>query len=125
MALKLKVVSIDGDVVRVAADGDVVVAGTPAESVNPLAGLLGARWWAQKVIVDFSGTTYIDSAGIGWLIGSAKQFRKDGGVMVLHSLSPRVRQMLDMLKIGLMVPIAANAAAAVEIATKPAAQGDK
>jgi hypothetical protein len=33
--------------------------------------------------------------------------------------------MLDLLKIGMMIPIASNAAAAVELATKPAVQGDK
>ena len=59
--------------------------------------------------------TYLDSSAIGWLITSQKAFRAAGGYIVLHSLQPRVKQVLAMLRFERVVPLADNAEAAREM----------
>ena len=91
---------------------------------NPLERILGQNWASFRVILDMRQTTYIDSSAIGWLIGSHKSFKTQGGTMVLHDVPQTIKQMLDLLHVGKVVPIAANAQAARELAiAAPAAEG--
>jgi len=54
----------------------------------------------------------MDSTAIAWLISTTKQFRTAGGSIAIHSVVPRARQMLDILKIGKIIPIVSNEPAA-------------
>ena len=119
--MKLSVTSIANGLVRVAAEGEITVRDFQAEARDPLAVLLGDKWPTQKVIVDMSGVTFVDSSAVGWLITWRRQFERGGGMIVLHSVQPRVRQVLDMLKVGRVVPLVAGEAAAVSLATPPSA----
>jgi len=119
--MKLSVTSIANGLVRVAAEGEITVRDFQAEARDPLAVLLGDKWPTQKVIVDMSGVTFVDSSAVGWLITWRRQFERGGGMIVLHSVQPRVRQVLDMLKVGRVVPLVASEAAAVSLATPPSA----
>src|SRR5206468_9054319 len=82
MGVKLTPVSDDGAEARLTADGDVRLAGSAA-GVNPFAEALGPAWAGRKVLIDFGRATFIDSAAIGWLMASAREFRKGGGIAVL------------------------------------------
>jgi anti-anti-sigma factor len=105
----LSLVSIDRDgCVRLASNGSITATGAHFLDKNPLEALLGVTWFSNRVIVDFSRTDFIDSAAIGWLIGSAREFRLRGGRIAVHSVTPRVRQMLNLLKIGQLVPLLAD-----------------
>src|SRR5215212_1490096 len=108
--MKLKLVSIEKDgTVRVAADGNITTAdfhGTSGK--NPLEAILGATWFSNRVLLNLEQTDYIDSSAIGWLIGSHKAFKEGGGTLVVHSVQPSVRQILDLLKIERVVPICAD-----------------
>ena len=119
--MKLSVTSIANGLVRVAAEGEITVRDFQAEARDPLAVLLGDKWPTQKVIVDMSGVTFVDSSSVGWLITWRRQFERGGGMIALHSVQPRVRQVLDMLKVGRVVPLVASEAAAVSLATPPSA----
>ncbi len=72
-------------------------------------------------MLDFSKVQFIDSSAIGWLIQSAREFKARGGGLVVHSIVPRVRQMFDMLKIGFIVPLVIDEAAAREQFLAPVA----
>lgn len=98
------------EVVEVAAQGDSAFT-TPAPGAHvQFDTLLGADWNSRRVLLNMERAAYIDSACIGWLIASQKNFRANGGEMVLHSVQPAVRNVLELLKIGRVVPIAADAA---------------
>lgn len=119
----LSLVSIDPDgCIRVAANGSVTSAGAHFLGKNPLESLLGVTWFSNRVLIDLSKTDFIDSAAIGWLIGSAREFRQRGGRMAVHSVTPRVKQMLNLLKIGQLVPLLPDEAAARRFANEGAAQ---
>ena len=81
----------------------------------PFEGFLGAGWASQRVLVDMERVDYLDSAAVGWLIASQKAFHAAGGKLVLYSLQPRIRQLLTMLKLERIVPLAEDLAAAKQV----------
>ena len=114
--VKLNMVSIDRDgVIRVAAEGAITFDWVLGEK-NPLATLLGQTWSSNRVILSLEKTHYIDSAAIGWLISTVKEFKANNGAFVIHSVRPHVRQVLDLLKVGKAVAIASDENAARKLA---------
>ena len=120
--LSLASIEKDGSI-RVAAGSDITGLNASAGGVNPLERLLGPGWAGYRVLLDLGRTTFIDSAGIGWLLSSQKQFRMKGGSLVVHSVGPRVRQILDLLRVGKAVPLAADETAARAMLAAAAADG--
>ena len=52
------------------------------------------------VVVDFSGTKFIDSVGLGCLVSLLKRAASnDGAKVVLCSLSPQVMQIFEMTRL--------------------------
>ncbi|HEX8523887.1 MAG TPA: STAS domain-containing protein [Tepidisphaeraceae bacterium] len=108
--------SIDKDgIIRVAVDGAITYEGVLGEK-NPLATLLGETWSSNRVILSLDKTQFIDSAAIGWMISTQKEFKSHGGKFIVHSIRPPVRNVLDLLKVGKVVSIAANEQAARALA---------
>ncbi len=50
----------------------------------------------NKIIVDFSHTEYIASAGLRVLLSAAKSLQKSGGQMVLFSMKPYVYEVFEI-----------------------------
>ena len=114
--LKLSLVSIDRDgIIRVAVEGAITYEGVLGET-NPLATLLGETWSSNRVILNLEKTHFIDSAAIGWLISTHKEFKSKGGILVVHSIRPQILQILGLLKVGQVVPFAENEQAARKLA---------
>ena len=114
--LRLALLSIDNHgLIHARAEGTITAHDFPAGRVDPLEALLGANWKAGRVVIDFSSVRYVDSSAVGWLIGAQRAFREGGGRMVLFGVQPVVRQIFDVLKVGRVVPIAENVAAAREL----------
>src|SRR4051812_21238123 len=112
--MKLPLVSIEKNgIVRVAAEGNITTQDFQSpDNKNPLEKLLGVTWFTNKVMMNLDRTDYIDSSAIGWLIGSQRAFKEGGGMLVVHSIQPSVRQILDLLKIGKVVPLVPDEAEA-------------
>jgi anti-anti-sigma factor len=51
---------------------------------------------ARKIIVDFSQTEYVASAGLRVLLSAAKSLQKSGGQIVLFSMNPRVYEVFEI-----------------------------
>lgn len=113
---KLRLVAIEPDgLVHAAAEGDLAGADARAAGVNGFESLLGANWRAGRVMVDLGRCTLIDSAAIGWLVESNKQFKNAGGKLVLYGLPSRVRQVMELLKLQRLLHLAASETAARSI----------
>ena len=121
MNLTLQGIEKDG-LVKVATDGNITSADAPAGGANPLQKVLGPTWNTMSVLMDMEATSYIDSSAIGWLIGTSKQLKAGGGSLVLYGVQPPVRQVLDLLKVGKVVPIVSDEAEARAV-TGPSAGG--
>lgn len=63
-------------------------------ATDPLADLLGPDGFKRKVLLDLDRVDYIDSSGIGWLVGSHRRFNEGGGQLVLCNVPPVVDQVL-------------------------------
>jgi len=111
--MKLTLLSIEKDgTIRVATDGNITTSDFGAGGKDPLEALLGATWFTTKVLMNMEKTDYIDSSAIGWLIGCHKKFKDGGGALIVHSVQPSVKQILDVLKIGRVVPLVKDEAEA-------------
>lgn len=109
--IPLTLLSDDGGVVHVRADGPIGQARYAAEG-NPLEALLGPGAFAHTVLLDLGPVDYIDSGGISWLIVNHKRCQGAGGMLVLHSLAPRVRQVLACCRLETVLHLSADEAAA-------------
>lgn len=54
---------------------------------------------SRKLILDLSGVPYIDSAGIGALVGAYVNHQKDGRSLALVGVSKRVRDALQVTRV--------------------------
>ena len=116
--VNLSLVAIEKEgLVKLAASGSITAENFDPTGKNPLERLLGENWSTFRVILDMRSTTYIDSSAIGWLIGSHKAFKSGGGAMVIHDVPVNIRQMLELLHVDKVIPIAPNAQAARGIVT--------
>jgi len=100
---------------RLKCEGDVTMAkmlGKP----DPLLELLGSGGFTGCVLLDLEKAPFVDSHGIGWLIRAHKHFLDAGGVLVLHSVPPKVVQTLAFLKLDKVFHLAADEEAARRLA---------
>ena len=51
---------------------------------------------AKCLMVDLSGTEYMDSTGLGTLVGLHKRLRESGGQVVIAGAQPRVKRIFDI-----------------------------
>ena len=50
----------------------------------------------NKLVIDFKGVDFIDSSGIGFVIGRYKVIRKQNGVIEIVNASKKVRKILKL-----------------------------
>jgi anti-anti-sigma factor len=100
----MRIASIEPNVVRMTIEGDFQPP-TVDEQAQGLAGMLGATWAAQRVLIDFSGVRMAGSAAIGWLLTLQRQFKQAGGKLALHSMRPDVARSFKLLKVDSVLNI--------------------
>jgi anti-anti-sigma factor len=125
MRMQLKLLSSDTDIldekaiIRVACEGQISHDEfDPAK--DPMRQVLGPLIFSRKVLLNLEKTTYINSSGISWLIICHKHFVQAKGQLILYSIPPMVFQVMQMVRLPLVVPIAIDEAAALALA-----RGDK
>lgn len=59
----------------------------------------------NKIVIDFKKIDFIDSSGIGFVIGRYKNIRKRNGVIEIINANKKVRKILDMSGIGKIINI--------------------
>src|SRR5215469_15868804 len=94
--MKLAVESSDDAVTHVACLDDVTLYDLRAGE-DPLEQVLGKDCYGRKVVLSLQKSSFIDSAGIGWLVMCHKRFREAGGCLVLHSIPPMVDHVFRLL----------------------------
>ncbi len=61
-----------------------------------------------KIVVDFSGLTYISSAGLGVFMAYIENMRNNGGDIKLCSMSDKIFNIFDMLGFPVLFNITKN-----------------
>ena len=62
------------------------------------------RYMPKRVVFDFDSVTFMDSAGIGMVIGRYKQTAMLGGKMALANLTESVRKIFEMSGVLRLIP---------------------
>jgi anti-sigma B factor antagonist len=60
----------------------------------------------RRVVLDVGGSTFIDSTGLGVLVGALKRLRQQGGDMVLRSPSPGTARLFEITGVDKLFDIA-------------------
>ncbi len=63
------------------------------------------RFMPRKVIFDFSNVSFMDSAGIGMILGRYKMMKMLGGSLEMENVSPSVKKIFDMSGVTKICPI--------------------
>ena len=63
------------------------------------------RFMPKKVILDFQKVTFMDSAGIGLVIGRYKVTSMYGGAMEINNVRPKIKKVFEMSGIHKIVTI--------------------
>ena len=63
------------------------------------------RYMPRKTIFDFSRVTFMDSAGIGMIIGRYKLVSMFGGKMTMINVKPNVKKVFEMSGVLKLIPI--------------------
>lgn len=63
------------------------------------------RFLPRKVIFDFSNVTFMDSAGIGMLLGRYKLVRILGGSLEIVNINRQIKKLFEMSGILKIIPV--------------------
>ncbi len=63
------------------------------------------RYMPKKIVFDFNQVTFMDSAGIGMLIGRYKSIRRIGGLAELINVKPSIKKIFEMCGLLKIIPI--------------------
>lgn len=87
---------VQGEATIVEVAGEIELANTPRlrEILGRACEPIDNR--APQVIVEMSGVSFIDSSGVGVLVGALKRARAQGGTLVLVGCGVRVRRVFEI-----------------------------
>jgi len=91
--------------------GEVDVSNTPQVRDAALGLLSGG---ATKLVVDLSETTYMDSAGLGTLVGLLKRLKEAKGAMAIAGAAPRVQRLFEITNLNRIFSLYPDVAAAAK-----------
>jgi len=98
-------VSRVGEVTVVDVDGQLIVGNRQELKQKVLQEL---ERGARKFLIDFTGTGYIDSSGLGVLVSLSKKVREQGGELRLSSLNEDLRTLFELTKLDTLFRIAGS-----------------
>ncbi len=113
--MNLQIMSTKDGCVHVAVKGK-LTQDSSSRDQDLLVSLLGPEAYALTVLMNLQDTDFIDSSGIGWMVGCHKRFREQGGRLIVYSAPPTVANVLKLMRIDQLFDNAANAAEAERIA---------
>ncbi len=100
----------EGGVTVIAVDGQLIV-GNRQELKNLVQDALEEG--DRKFLIDFAGTAYIDSSGLGALVSISKKIREHGGELRLAELNEDLRALFELTKLDTLFAIAESRAEAL------------
>ena len=112
--MKFSIKEDQGQVVQVAISGCLMQSDI-APPLDPFRAILGPNASQKTVLLDMQDSNYLDSMCIGWLLGSHKRFREQGGKLVIHSLQPVASNVISLLRLNGILQIAADTSQALQL----------
>lgn len=105
--MDLKLLMHEDDLVRIESQG--IAARDPGSlPENGFEQLGGEAIYSRKVLLGLAKCHYVDSMGVGWLLEIHRKFCDHGGMLVIHSASATVMQILKLMRMDLVLRLAAD-----------------
>ena len=76
-----------------------------AEKIRTRADFEIQKYIPKKLIMDFEKVNFMDSAGIGMILGRYKMISMFGGTMNMVNVAPNVKKVFEMSGITKIIPI--------------------
>lgn len=77
-----------------------------AEKIRRMADNEITRYMPRKVVFDFNKVSFMDSSGVGMIIGRYKTATMLGGIVEMKNVNPSVQKVLEMSGVLKIIPIA-------------------
>ncbi len=68
----------------------------------------------KHLVLNFENLTFMDSSGLGVILGRYKQITNNGGEMVICSITPSIKRLMDMSGLFKIIRLADNEQFALE-----------
>lgn len=106
------------NIALVAVPGDLDVTRVPSlrRSIDEL--LAGG---CVRIVLNLARTSYIDSSGMGLIIGETRRMRDRGALLSLTNVSPRVMRSLSIARVVDLIPVSSGSGASAIPALDPSA----
>jgi anti-anti-sigma factor len=98
--------------------GDITANGWARHAEDPFVTQCGEDIYTRQVVINMSKTLHVDSTGIEWLLTCHRRFQQQGGKLVLHSLTTSTQRLFHMMRMHLVLNIAASEDAAKLLLTR-------
>jgi cysteine synthase A len=115
--MQLQLLADEGNLVRMAIDGALDSLNAAADA-DALVHLLDRRTLGRTVLMDLARVTMINSQGVSWLLNCHKRLDEGGGRLIFHSVPPLIMEVLQFLRVGKVLTLASDEAAARDVAAK-------
>lgn len=110
MDLSVRISELDGwALVRV--DGDVDVATAPRLREHLIGVITGGQ---PRIVLDLDGVAFLDSTGLGVIVGVLKRARTLGGDLRIVCTQPGIRKVFEITALDRTMPLADSPAAALD-----------
>lgn len=76
-----------------------------AEKIRNKADFEIQKYMPQKIVMDFGKVSFMDSAGIGMILGRYKTAKLVGGTLNLSNVRPEIKKVLEMSGVLKIIPI--------------------
>ncbi len=91
-------------------DGEIDVATAPRLREQLIAVVTGGQ---PRLVLDLEGVTFLDSTGLGVIVGLLKRARTLGGDVLLVCTQPAVRKVFEITALDRTMPLAVSVEAAL------------
>ena len=99
--MSCRITEIEG-VVLVQVNGELIVGNREEFKQTVLVRLEGGD---RKFVIDFNDSSYIDSSGLGALVGLSRKIRESGGDLRLSGLNEDLRTLFELTKLDTLFQI--------------------
>ncbi len=104
MLFDARVTNVDEwTVVTVVGELDLATVPQVRQKLHPVTGRDGCR-----VVIDLSGVDFLDSIGLGLIVGALKRVRDHGGDLAIVVSAARVRRVFEVTGLDRVVPLLAS-----------------
>jgi len=104
MLFELDVTTADGGVVVCTVMGELDVASAP-KLRQALVKAVADADGPPRIVVDLAGVDFLDSTGLGVLLGGLKRTSAQGGALALARPEPQVRKVFEITRVNEILPL--------------------